>query len=160
MSGDLRCLLNDTSAVAVTTLLDLYGLPDDFPGATTTLRARERALLQEAELHRAMGSPPRLIPHLSVHEFEALLFVSPERASTVFSSQQQQQLHDVAQSYGGDVEMINDGPTTHPSARIRAIAPGYDKIFGGSLAILETGLDAILKTCPHFRHWFGRLAAL
>ena len=33
--GDLRRLLGDTGAAAVTTIIDYYGLPDDFPGMAT-----------------------------------------------------------------------------------------------------------------------------
>ena len=160
VADDLRRLLNDRSATTVTTLLDLYGLPDDFPGAQSGLRARERAVHLEAELHRALASPARLIPYLSVHEFESYLFVSPERSPTVFNAEQQRLVGEISKNYGGDVELINDGATTHPSARIRAIVPGYDKVLGGSIAVLDTGLERIAKACPHFNAWFDRLAAL
>ena len=160
VADDARRLLSDSSAAAVTTLFDLYGLPDDFPGASSALRGRERATHLEAEMHRALSSQTRLIPHLSVHEFEAFLFVNPARAPTVFNPEQQRQLSQIAGAYAGDVELINDGAATHPSARVRAIAPGYDKVLGGSIAVLETGLDGIMKVCPHFRAWVERLAAL
>lgn len=160
VADDLRRLLQDTSAIAVTTLLDLYGLPDDFPGTASPLQARARAAHLEVEMHRAMGSPPRLIPHLSVHEFEAFLFVNPGRAPSVFSDEQQRRMTEIANGYAGDVELINDGATTHPSARVRAIVPGYDKVLGGSLAVLDTGLDGLRVACPHFKAWVDRLAGL
>lgn len=160
LADDLRRLLNDSSAAAVTTLLDLYGVPMDFPGADSALRGRERAMHLEAELHQTLGSPARLLPHFTVHEFETYLFVSPERSPTVFSEEQQRRLGAISKDYAGDVELINDGPTTHPSARIRAIVPGYDKVVGGSIAILDIGLDRIMKACPHLKAWFDRLATL
>ncbi len=112
VSDELRRLLSDSKVAAVTTLFDLYGLPDDFPGIQTPLRARERAAHLEANLHRALGSPERFIPHLSVHEFEAFLFVSPASATSVFNNAQQQRMNAVFKSYGGDVELINDGAST------------------------------------------------
>ena len=160
VADHLRLLLSDSSAAAVTTLLDLYGLPHDFPGAESVTQGRERAVQLEAALYSAMGSSPRLIPHFSVHEFESYLFVSPEASPTVFSPEQARRLSEISKKYGGDVELINDGPSTHPSARIQAIAPGYDKVFGGSLAIGDVGLDRIANACPHFKAWFDRLAAL
>src|SRR5690242_12813913 len=35
VARDLQLLLGDTNAVAVTTMLDYYGLPDDVPGMST-----------------------------------------------------------------------------------------------------------------------------
>lgn len=35
---EVRFLLNDSGAAAVTTMLDLYGLPDDFPGQSSLSR--------------------------------------------------------------------------------------------------------------------------
>jgi hypothetical protein len=111
-------------------------------------------------MHQALGSHPRLIPHLSVHEFEAFLFVNPGSAPSVFTAEQQRRLTEIAAAYSGDVELINDGAATHPSARVRAIVPGYDKVLGGSIAVLDTGLDGLRRACPHFKAWVDRLAGL
>jgi len=100
--GDLVRLLHDSGAAGVTTMLDLYGLPSDFPrphdlGAA---KGRELAVRLEAALSLDLQEP-RLIPYLSVHEFEAFAFVAPERSPTVFSERQAAQLRDVSGQFGG-----------------------------------------------------------
>jgi len=35
--------------------------------------------------------------------------------------------------------------------------PYYEKPLLGILAVLEIGLDAIRRECPHFREWLARL---
>ena len=56
-------------------------------------------------------------------------------------------------------EEINDSPVTHPSKRVEALVPGYEKPLLGALAVLEIGLEAIRAECPHFREWLERLEA-
>lgn len=79
---DLRRLLGDTDAASVTTFIDYYGLPSEFPGiATRPVGAPlQRALHVESEWYRRIDHP-RFRPYLMVHEFEALLFSKPEELS-------------------------------------------------------------------------------
>ncbi|MBI5184961.1 MAG: DUF4276 family protein [Nitrospinae bacterium] len=50
-------------------------------------------------------------------------------------------------------EEINDSPVTAPSKRVGQLVPGYEKPIYGTLGVLEIGLEAIRKACPHFREW-------
>jgi len=157
---DTELLLADTSAVLVTSILDLYGLPDDFPGATQ--KASSAALWAE-NVERAwrqdIGST-RFRPYLSVHEFEAFAFVAPSLCTTVFSPTQARALDQVNVQFDGKVENINDGPDTHPSARVAAIRPGYEKPVYGALIAIETGLDRLAAASPHFAGFLKMLRAL
>jgi len=148
--GDTLRLLNDTSAVLVSSILDLYGLPDDFPGATERgANATEWARNVEHAWRADIGKA-RFHPYLSIHEFEAFAFVAPSRCTTVFSLSQAERLESIASEFGGQVESINNGPTTHPSARASAIRPGYEKPVHGAL-IASRGLLAHPRLGPRLR---------
>ncbi len=157
--GDTLRLLKDSSAVLVSSILDLYGLPDDFPGVSERgANASAWALNVERAWQADIGSD-RFRPYLSVHEFEAFAFVAPDRCTTVFSPSQADRLAKVSQAFDGRVEDINDGPTTHPSARVAAIRSGYEKPVHGALIAIETGLDRLAAASPHFSNFLSMLRA-
>lgn len=157
--GDTLRLLNDTSAVLVSSMLDLYGLPSDFPGVGARgANASEWALNVERAWQQDIGSD-RFRPYLSIHEFEAFAFVAPTRCTTVFTPSQAEQLAKVGQDFDGQVESINDGPTTHPSARVTAIRAGFEKPVHGALIAIETGLDRLAAASPHFSDFMQMLRA-
>ncbi len=56
-------------------------------------------------------------------------------------------------------EYIDDGPSTHPSARLGAL-PAYRKVRHGVEAAHHVGLDTIRSECPHFGGWLSRLEGL
>lgn len=159
---DLRNLLQDSAVAAVTTMIDFYGLPRDFPGRSTLpitscwerVQHLEQALLSDLD-------DPRLIPYLSLHEFEALLFVGPLELGGVVKGDKS--LEDKLTRVVGRVsspEEINDGRDTHPSARLTKLAPAYRKALHGPLAATRIGLDRIRRACPHFDQWVAKLEAL
>jgi len=57
-------------------------------------------------------------------------------------------------------EEIDDGPDTHPSGRLRALIPEYDKVRDGSLVTQRIGLSRLRSECPHFGDWLTRLERL
>ena len=100
---------------------------------------------------------PNFIANLMVYEFEALLFVQPEKFSDWTNSQQiVKQLLNIAQSYETP-EQINDSPQTAPSKRIKSLMPEYQKTFHGPLIAADIGLDALRRACPHFNAWLLKL---
>ncbi len=157
---DVRRLLHDTSAVRVTTMLDLYGLPDDFPGLDLRGTSPQAWAANVEQAWALDVDSPRFLPYLSVHEYEAFAFVAPGQSTTVFSPAQAAQLDAVRAHFNGAVENINDGPTTHPSARVQAVHPGYEKPVYGALIAIETGLAALEAACPRFAAWVSALRAL
>jgi hypothetical protein len=164
-------LLRDQKArpnVRVSTLFDLYGLPDDFPAldapgpiVDTTRRAEglETAMA-------AVFSDRRFVPYLQRHEFEALvlaclddlheLLVEDDERAGVETLKRELQ--------GTAPEDVNDGRNTAPSKRLVACIPGYEKSLHGPLAVEamaeRLGLDALRARCPRFSTWVGRLEQL
>jgi hypothetical protein len=159
LRGELCRLLNDTSAVAVTTMMDYYGLPGDYPGADSIPR-RGSCYDRVAHLEKALQEDlqnPRFLPYLSLHEFEALLFVAPELIETTVED------HGVADrlaALAASPEEVNDGPDTHPAARLLAAVPKYRKALHGPLIVGRIGLPAIRQRCPHLHTWISRLEQL
>jgi hypothetical protein len=159
--NDLRLLLPSAKDGLVTTMLDYYGLPGDFPGMAdrAPLRTpRERVTHVENAIHKDMGGPPNLIPFLALHEFEALLFSSaaelpagldaPEAKASEFTT---------ACSRFKTPEDINENPATAPSKRILALFPHYRKTIHGPMTVKRIGLARIRLACPHFNEWLCKL---
>lgn len=148
----------------VSTLLDLYALPENFPGKITDDypaqgTGEQKADFLEARLAEDINEA-NFIPYLMVHEFEALLFVKPEKFGDWTDSQAVvDSLTAIAQAHETP-EHINDSPQTAPSKRIARLMPAYEKTFHGPLIAAEIGLDALRLACPHFNNWLLRLEQL
>lgn len=159
---EVRNLLNDTGAVAVTTMIDYYGLPEDFPGRASLPRGGS-CYQRVAHLEGAFRddvSHRRFLPYLSLHEFESLLLVLPEEIGKALPGPSLLALLAADMTGFASPEEVNDGPTTHPSERIRQSAPGYQKRLHGPVIAARIGLEAIRERCPHFAAWLRRLEEL
>ena len=151
-----------------TTLLDYYGLPDDFPGGKApgpgVLTPLQKSQALEQAWRDDLGDY-RFIPNLLVHEYEALILSRPESLLAGYPGAEAA-IEDLTQDITGfqNPEDINDNPVTAPSKRIIRIFARhhlrYDKVTGGALAICELGLNAIRQRCPKFDGWLGMLEAL
>ena len=156
---DLMRLLGDTSAAKITTMLDYYALPTDFPGHATAPASPPAARVEHLETAFATDiSDQRFVPYLSQHEFEALLFVDPGSARWVYDSTDVvSALLNVRSEFAGQPELINNGALTAPSKRVEAIFPTYQKPLHGPLASAAAGLGALRASCPHFGQWVSTL---
>lgn len=159
----LRLCKQDAGAY-VSTLFDLYALPQDFPGKTaagypTHGTGQQKATFIETQLAQDI-SQANFIPNLMVHEFEALLFSQPDKfAEWTDDANAVQRLHAYAQAHATP-EDINDSPLTAPSKRILSAMPAYQKTVHGPLIACDIGLDAMRAVCPHFNAWLQILEAL
>ena len=162
----LRDTLRQQRDTYVTTFFDLYGLPSDFPGpAVSPADPLEHAAAIEAALHEEVVRvvrcrPDRFLPHIQPYEFEALLFSDPSH----FAREQpewEQPAEELAAARRGAAspEHVNDGPDTHPSARLNHL-PGYHKVRDGTAVAERIGLDRIRRECVHFGEWLTRLESL
>ncbi|HEU0177815.1 MAG TPA: DUF4276 family protein [Blastocatellia bacterium] len=155
---DLRPLLNDSSAALVTTMIDYYGLPHDFPGLSDCPNAscHDRVSHIERAFANDIGQE-KFLPYLSLHEFEALLFVSPRHLDAHFPSQNRlQQLAQIKTQFLSPEE-INNNADTAPSKRLRRIYPEYQKRTDGPTIAGKIGLEMIRNECRHFNEWLIKL---
>ncbi|MBW4667987.1 MAG: DUF4276 family protein [Cyanomargarita calcarea GSE-NOS-MK-12-04C] len=155
-----RKCLEDKSAF-VTTMFDLYALPNDFPGICFLPKTRNP--FQKAEyLEQGMGKDighKNFIPNLLVHEFEGLLYSQPQAFAAWFDASVVSVLQAERNAFPSP-EHINDNPLTAPSKRIRNCCNGYDKPLHGSLLAIDIGLDTIREECQHFNRWLLRLESI
>lgn len=152
-----RKCLEDKSAI-VTTMFDMYALPNDFPGSGSLPKTSNP--LQKAEyLEIEMGKDidhENFIPNLLVHEFEGLLYSQPQAFAAWFDEDVVSILLFRRNSFPSP-EHINDNPLTAPSKRIRNCCDAYDKPLHGSLLAIDIGLDTIRQECQHFNQWLLRI---
>jgi len=157
IKGDLRKLLRDTSATVVTTMIDYYGLPSDFPvfnqggDCYSKVESAEEAFAQDI-------NNDKFLPYLQLHEFEGLLFSAPEEISNTMdtSGRSITRVQSIRNGFNSPEE-INDGIQTHPSERILALFPNYNKPFHGELISSRIGVDQLLIDCSHFSQWIKKL---
>lgn len=161
--NELKKLFEDTSVVAITTMIDYYGLPNDFPGYQTIPRnssCYEKVSYLTEEFQKDISNS-RFYPFLTLHEFEALLFVDPGKIARRFPSHSNidAQLSKICSSFSSPEE-INNGNETHPSARIQALIDNYEKVSDGIIIAQRIGLEKIRSECSHFNQWLGKLESL
>jgi len=150
---DLEKLLGDSSAIVVTTMIDYYGLPKDFPTFTRTgtcyqkVKAAEDAFVAEV-------NNQKFIPYLQLHEFEGILFSAPTAISDTMdtSGRSRSELEKIRNSVTSPEE-INEGVETHPSKRIQRLFPNYNKPLHGTLISTRIGVIQLMDDCPHFKQW-------
>lgn len=156
-------LCKQDAGAHVTTLFDLYALPDDFPGKGSPTYAvlkngQQKAEFLERELAGDIGQS-NFIPNLLVHEFEALLFTRIESFEPWTDDVRGlDPLRTIRRT--APPEDINDSPQTAPSKRIQSVMPNYQKTFHGPLIACDIGLDSIRAACPHFNNWLNTIERL
>lgn len=157
-------LCRQEPGVPVSTLFDLYALPGDFPGRSAAAYPQQGSGWQKAqylENEWALDvNEANFVPNLLVHEYEALLFVGPEKFGEWTDDPGVVSRLSAAARAHATPEDINDNPLTAPSKRILATMPGYQKPFHGPLIACAIGLDAMRQACPHFHAWLQKLEAL
>lgn len=168
----VRWMKHDQNSDArFTTMVDLYGLPEDFPGyagcrpiqeSRKRVECLEEQFAQDIENELAEDRAyERFIPYVQLHEFEALLFSDPSKFVDAFPDRQAvvQQLLAIRAQSGGPEE-IDDGETTAPSKRILELLPDYVKTVSGLLILKKIGLTVLRRECPHFNDWITKLLEL
>jgi len=164
----LRQLKQDQTAYC-STMIDYYGLGDGFPGTPVPehlnnverVESIERAVKDDI-CNRIPSFRPdlRLIPYLSLHEYEGLLFSDPDAfARGINQPHLAHRFHEVRNAFPTP-EDINDDPETAPSKRVIGIYAAYRKVIEGTLAGRAVGIERMRLECEHFRGWLARLQTL
>lgn len=146
----------------VTTLLDLYALPD-YPGDAKA--QGKQGALRAAGIEAAMAtalSSPQFIPYVQVYEFEALVFVDLDELPRAFPDGEADKAPASLRREVGDLtpEEINDHPETAPSKRLLRAIPTYKKPIAGPQIAARIGVPRLRAACPHFNDWLETLEKL
>jgi len=164
--NDIRTTLKQQQGaeVRVTTLLDLFRLPRDFPEMAQHGQEPDTSRRCD-KLEAAMAGvfdDHRLIPYLQRHEVEALVLASLDALPEFFDDQHALKgISQLRQELGNQCpEDVNDGPDTAPSKRLGKHIPGYRKALHGPDAIEITKLAVVRERCPRFHRWLETLEAL
>ena len=160
----LRWLKEDANAF-LTTMVDVYALPSDFPDIENA-RTKADPLQKVAALEQAFDANiayRKFVPYLQLHEYEALLFsdiAATDSGLKLFDGVSRlAQLQQIRGQFATP-EHINEGATTAPSKRLKALFPAYDKLLFGPLIAGTIGLTKLRQECHHFDEWLTRLESL
>lgn len=161
--NDIRKLLGDKSYDLVTTMIDFYGLPTDFPNYSdkeaTTGTVYQRVEYLEKKFKEKINRQ-KFLPYFAIHEFEALLFTKPDiivqqiRGDDIKTKAN---LEKIRNSYQNPEEINLDKP---PSKRILNAIKEYKKVAHGFEISVEIGIEAMRQECPHFDTWLKKIEAL
>lgn len=148
----------------VTTMIDYYGLPTDFPGMGSDNIEKEGNIFNKVKLlERAFEEDiqqPNFIANFLLHEFEALLFCQPEKFSDWLDEDWPiKDLNKVKKQFDSP-ELINNSPQTAPSKRILNAFRAYKKTLHGPLIAADIGLDEMRNQCQHFHQWLKKIERL
>lgn len=164
----LRFLKQDTNLI-VTTIVDYYGLPSNWPGKVEAdgMAHDEKAPHIQKNILESIGTEykdyklsDRLFPFVMMHEFESLLFSDCDAlASAVGRPAIRDELQRVKDQFDTP-EHINNSFDTKPAKRILNIFPDYQKVLHGSIAAKSIGLKKMRAECPHFNSWITKLEQL
>jgi len=152
--------------VYFTTMIDLYGIPSDFPGIPGAANLRHLLTQRVEAIEQAFAEDiqdSRFVPYLQLHEYEAYLFSDPTCFAYFYDHHERQiaALQAIADRYATP-ELIDDGQHSAPSKRIVEELPDYldAKPAVGSQVAELIGLEVIRTKCPHFAAWLTRLEKL
>ncbi len=163
---DILNWINQRNNAYCTTMLDLYGLPQNFPGKPSAILNQtpyEKVSYLESAFAEDIGSH-LFIPYIQVHEFEALLFADVDQMKVFYMEDKNkaiERLKLVANNYDSP-ELINEGYETAPSKRIIKEIPEYEdnKVLIGPVIANAIGLPILRKRCTHFDEWMKRIESL
>ena len=136
--ADVRRLLGDSNAVAVTTFFDFYGFPPKLPGADEQAYKNIDAL---TVAFNAAVANRRFAAYLQRHEFESLLFVDTEITSQVANRIDAAEDLRAQRSQFDTPEDINLDPSLAPSKRLTAAFGRYSKPLVGATAAQRIGIE-------------------
>lgn len=144
-------------------MVDLYSLPQDFPGyegGMARLDGRAKAEALQQSLAEVIADT-RFIPYLQCHEFEALVLADPNRISTIYDvpNAEMEALSRKCGAYASPEE-INLGQQSHPKYLIKQRVRDYDETLAGPLLAEDIGLATLRVKCLHFGDWLTRLESL
>jgi hypothetical protein len=166
---DLEIHLKQRADTYVTTLVDFYGVRE-WPGIdlvpANASPARIAEIINDAtqtavvELFAAQQADRRFIPHMAIHEFEALLFSDSASLATELDIAEEKVKAVLIEC--GEPEAINNSPVTAPSKRLDGWSRNgeFPKTTTGITVARSIGIQRMREQCPLFNAWLQRFEAI
>lgn len=154
------------SEVIISTLIDFYALPADFPKYSEIIGLKDKLeVVQKLEnaivddISEIFGDVSnKLFPYIQLHEFEAFVFAA-NRALFDFYAENEADfaaIQKIVTDYPNP-EDINQGKSTAPSKRLHQLIPGYSKVNHGVAIVQNAGIDVLFQKCTRFKIWVEML---
>lgn len=145
-----------TRNVLITTFLDFFRLPTDFPGYTTDSLKIEQIEEAVRENISSIIDRAKFLPYIQRHEIEALMYTNMDGFNYVVDKEESlNKLKEIINQYANP-EDINSGSETAPSKRLMKIFP-YQKTTDGEIILEALPIDDIRSKCPRFNEWLENL---
>lgn len=142
--------------VMITTFLDFFRLPTDFPGYTQDVKQIsqiEDAIRVDCN---SIIPPSSFLPYIQKHEFETLLFANHVGfTNLLIGTAEMEKISDILKEFSNP-EDINHSPETAPSKRLLSIF-NYKKVADSALVLKDVDINQLRVRCPRFDLWVGRL---
>lgn len=160
--NNITRMIKEHSSAYVSTMFDLYGLPNDFPKYAEAQRIfdpyKKVELLEES--FKEDINHHLFIPYIQLHEFETLLLANPDTILKVYPDQQKavNELKKIVTQNNNNPEKVNGGKHTNPSKRIIDLIKVYKRTKStDGVYLADVNFEAALQNCQHFREWVDRL---
>jgi hypothetical protein len=146
------------SPVAVTTMVDLFKIPGDYPGIAEAAAQGpvERVHHLEHRCTEDIGDR-RFFSYLQLHEFEELLLAD----LAVLTAQHPNRGKEIGELAA---HLDREFPSPEhvdrlrpPSYWIKDAVPEYGKTTDGPITTARIGFPRLRERCPHFGQWLQRL---
>ncbi|MGH1338505.1 MAG: DUF4276 family protein [Aureispira sp.] len=138
--------------VIITTLLDFFRLPTNFPNHSIDFR--QISTIEEG-MYKTFDTPD-FIPYIQQYEMEALFFSKKEAFELSIDEEEQgKKIQAIIDQYPNP-ETINGGEETAPSKRLEHIF-GYKKNVDVEFILGELTVPVIRAKCPRFDSWIQKL---
>jgi hypothetical protein len=154
------------SEVIISTLIDFYALPVDFPKYSEIIELNDKLEVVDKLEHAIVDDiseifgdvSNKLFPYIQLHEFEAFVFAANHILFDFYDDKEADfaALKKVVADYPNP-EDINQGKMTAPSKRLHQFIPGYSKVNHGVAIIQNAGIEVLFQKCPRFKAWVEML---
>lgn len=163
--NDIVRWIGEDQSAWVTTMLDLYALPQNFPGLgkiSAIIDPYKKIANVEGAFEKDI-SYDKFIPYIQLHEFESILLAEPMKIMQYFIEDRRacEKLHKLVQDFQSP-EHINYTPDKAPSKRIIEEIPAFKglKSTAGPIIAEAIGIETIMQKCRHFADWVNKICEI
>lgn len=156
-------LCGSSSECLITTMIDFYGLPADFPGyneidSISKNENKVKHLEEKLKEDLQIKKPNYFIPYIQLHEFEALLFSDIYKIDEVLKGDKGSYINELERIIKKYHEPEKIDTDEGPSRKLIKITDNqYSKINDGIDIAEKITLKVMRDKCPHFDEWLKQI---